>query len=221
MSEQDQPATISLNIAVDHRLRILFKPTISVTNSSQGYHIQYFDKLGHSLTREGERLPEEEIFVTKQVALPESTGGIVVALSRSANAHPFHLGTDIVIGSSPTWTVLDESFTTVTCRSLSLRHDVTAIDRSPFVRARDHLSRELHVKVRNISFDVISRKKPDVVLCMGQDRVDVQSRVDDFQSTRVGKTFAQPRVRLGSGLWTKIVNAPHPSYFMNYNPHLY
>lgn len=55
---------------------------------------------------------------------------------------------------------------------------------------------------------------------MGQDRVDIRSSVDGFQSTGVGKTFAKTQTQLGSELWTKIVNAPHPSYVMNYNPHI-
>jgi hypothetical protein len=219
MAGQDQPAAISLDIAVDHRLRMLFKPIIPVVNP-QGYHVQCIDKLGHSLARDGETLPEEEIIVTKQLAFPESTGGIAVALSQPANAHPFHLGTDIVISSSPTLIALDQAFTTVTCGSLSLRDDVTVIDRSPFFLAKDQISRELQEKVRNVSFNAISGKKPDVVLCMGQDRVDIRSSVDGFQSTGVGKTFAKTQTQLGSELWTKIVNAPHPSYVMNYNPHI-
>jgi hypothetical protein len=40
--------------------------------------------------------------VTKQLAYPTSTGGIVVAQLQPANFHPYDMGTDDVIESSAT-----------------------------------------------------------------------------------------------------------------------
>lgn len=141
-----------------------------------------------------------------------------MALSQPANYYPFHLGTDAVMSSSPIFIALDEAFITVTCGSLSVRNDVTVIDRSPFLRPEDKISPDYQKNFRNTSFDAFCEKRPDVVLCMGQDRVGIQSRVDSLQSTGVRKTFAE--MQLGSEHWTKIVKARHPSYFMNYNPHI-
>jgi hypothetical protein len=93
---------------------------------------------------------------------PASTGEIAVALPQPENSHPYHVTTQNVIRSSPTLAALSEAFATVSRSSLSLRDDVTVIDRSPFVRPKDQTSHELLRVSRDASFDAIIEKKQDV-----------------------------------------------------------
>lgn len=220
MVKENQPATVCLEVAVDHRLRQLFKPVFPVTEDRpSGDHIEWIDILGRALTREG-GVPKEEIAVMKQLARPESTGGIAIALSQPAHSHPYDLGAAVVIQSSPTFAALSEVLDAVSRDTLSLLDDVTVIDRQSFVRPKDRIPPEIQKVWRDGSFHAIRAKKPDVVLCMGQDRFKESGRAFVVESIGVGRVFEMPRIELCHGLWTKRINACHPSYVVNHNPHI-
>lgn len=104
--------------------------------------------------------------------------------------------------------------------TLSLLDDVIVIDRQSFVRRKDRIPPEIQKVWRDGSFHAIRVKKPDVVLCMGQDRFKESGRAFVVESIGVGRVFEMPRIELCHGLWTRRINACYPSYVVNHNPHV-
>jgi hypothetical protein len=143
------------------------------------------DPSGRTLCTESTVFGDEEKVLEKrglitQLAFLSSTIGIAVALPQPVNYNPYHVASQSVIRSSPTLAALSEAFATVSCGSLSQRDIVTVIDRSPFIRLKDQISCKLQRVSRGASFDSTSEKKPDVVLCVGEDRVKIEGRIAEM-----------------------------------------
>ena len=81
MASYIQPK-LCLDVAVDHRIRLLFKPVCNdLTEPSN--HVSRIKARGRSLER-----PHSEIQVTAQLAGPAFKGGIAVALQQPRHNHP-------------------------------------------------------------------------------------------------------------------------------------
>ena len=92
------PESIALEIAIDHRIRRLFRPVPhSGENSSGGFHVSTIEAFGHDL-----RLDEDEIEVTAKLAGPLSIGGIVIMLQQPRDNHPSEAGIHAVIDDCDT-----------------------------------------------------------------------------------------------------------------------
>jgi hypothetical protein len=217
-----QPAEECLNIAVDHRLRALFKPIceqphLNINNS----HAVLLAELGRASTHR--EISEPEVSVTQQFAGPGYTGGISFLLLQPSNHHPYWEGQDTVILDCATLTVLDEGLKSVTCGSMGLGSPaVSLIDSAPYIRPDDRVSDEYKYNMRKSTIRVIREKKPDVVVCMWKDTGRKPLEMGKVQSLGVGKDFDKSRITFGGvlGVPMERVNSFHPSYAANYNPHV-
>jgi hypothetical protein len=129
---------------------------------------------------------------------------------------------DISVGCAPiqecrTFAALHEGFRAVTCNSLGIP-DITVIDSLPFIRPKDEVSPQLRRRLRMQVFEMVKAKRPDVILCMWQDKNGVTEDMELIQSIGIGWRFSEPRVQLEHDFTAKRVNAFHPSYTINYNP---
>jgi hypothetical protein len=101
MADQLQPS-VCLDIAIDYRLRLLFRPLNTACDSSQGDYIQLIQRLRHDLLRDREKICSDEIEIAAYLATPLTLGGICFVLQQPANNHPYYSGVDTVVASSPT-----------------------------------------------------------------------------------------------------------------------
>jgi hypothetical protein len=221
-----------LGVAVDHRIRRLFKPVCNdLTELSN--HVSLIETRGQSLER-----PHSEIQVTAQLAGPAFKGGIAVALQQPRHNHPFEEGLDAVIRDCETLYALDDVFAAVSCRSLDIRTNVTIVDLLPYVSEPiASIDGAILEKSFCASKHIMLAKEPSVLLCAGKIRLPntEQSRKrkgDAFklESIKFGEKFGDTREppveakirREGNrGLVTiRRVNGFHPSYAMNYHPHV-
>lgn len=232
MDSNSECETEGLDIAIDHRIRALFKPVPSSSSSANGNHI--------AILRDGGRLLrrlDDEIQVTGTFAGPESTGGIVVALQQPREDHPFAAGTEDVIEDCDTFRALRELFQIVSCNTLDIIRDVSIIDLLPYITDRelpayitDTEMGFASEKDLQTAFDTSLRafcaKKPDVVLCMGKVRLPMElsyckGKICPLENCGVGGVFDNPRVELtGSDnqrVQVKRVNCFHPSHAIHYN----
>ncbi|KAL1954752.1 hypothetical protein VTO42DRAFT_752 [Malbranchea cinnamomea] len=215
MAQQNQPAKVFQDIAIDHRLRPLFKPvSLRSQGVPNGTHVQDIRAIGSRITRGGEEIPAEEIETTVDLARPETEGGIAVVLSQPAKSHLLHEGISRVIEKSPTLQVLDEAFDIASLSTLSFQKDISVMDRSPFIQRGNNVPNALHVKIRNLAAKAIKGKKAHVLLCLGKDDVDFTSDVDVFEN---GEYLPVP-AKLGDGRRQEFVKTYHPSYSANYHP---
>lgn len=118
----DTQPKVCLDVAVDHRIRRLFKPVLDdLTERSN--HVSRIEARGRSLKRS-----REEIQVTAQIAGPAVKGGIAVALQQPRHNHPFEKGLNAVIENCETLYALYDIFTAVSCGTLDIRTDITVVD---------------------------------------------------------------------------------------------
>ncbi|KAK7177456.1 hypothetical protein PSPO01_16494 [Paraphaeosphaeria sporulosa] len=218
MTNQPRPS-VCLDIAVDHRLRTLFRPLHTACDIPPGDHIRLIQTLGRNLLRNGKEISSDEIEMATYLAAPATKGGICFVLDQPANNHPYHLGTDTVVASSPTLrALLLEAWNTVSCGSSK----PSIFDRLPFVRSRDIIGSDLHLSIQERSFAIIKAKRPKVVVCMWKRKSqdEVVGSMHAVEGVGVGKTVPKGDFELEPGSHTQLVNAFHPSYAMNYNPHV-
>ncbi|KAM5528578.1 hypothetical protein FOXYSP1_19059 [Fusarium oxysporum f. sp. phaseoli] len=227
----DTRSKVCLDIAVDHRIRLLFKP-VSANSTERSNHVSRIKSRGHSLNR-----PYYEIEVTAKLAGPESKGGIAIALQQPRHNHPFKDGLDTVIEDCETLCALDDVFTTVSCGTLDIRTDITIIDLLPFMSRDIKQIDDINLRESfKASGRAISDKEPDVLLCAGKIWLPRVGKNDDrkgdawrFESIGVGERFdsiaklpSKVRIRHEDGGLVTIlrVNGFHPSYAVNHHPHV-
>ncbi|OGE54745.1 hypothetical protein PENARI_c005G09013 [Penicillium arizonense] len=221
-----------LGVAVDHRIRRLFKPVCNdLTEPSN--HVSLIETRGQSLER-----PHSEIQVTAQLAGPAFKGGIAVALQQPRHNHPFEEGLDAVIRDCKTLYALDDVFAAVSCGSLDIRTNVTIVDLLPYVsESIASIDGAILEESFRASKHIMLDKEPSVLLCAGKIRL---SNTEQFRkrkgdasklgSIEVGKKFghipkypveAKIHCEGNRGFVTiRRVNGFHPSYAMNYHPHV-
>ncbi|KAJ4865564.1 hypothetical protein T069G_02094 [Trichoderma breve] len=218
---------ICLDVAIDHRIRQLLKPRANgKVNSLYSDHVEKLQELYPFVHRKWLD-PSHELLVTEELAKPLTQGGIVVALLRPADYHPFSKGVDVVVEKSPTLRALRDVFALV---GLDLVQHITVLDSLPFLRKADRSTRfeddEKYTRALNehhaAFLDAVVAKRPDVVLCMWQTRDEPQCNWPGraLGSIGVGEVFPNEKVvlcdRHGNRIETKRVNAFHPSHCMNY-----
>ncbi|KKP07029.1 hypothetical protein THAR02_00908 [Trichoderma harzianum] len=215
---------ICLDVAIDHRIRQLLKPRPNTkVNSLYSNHVEKLLEL-YPFDHRKWFDASHELLVTEELAKPLTQGGIVVALLRPANYHPFSKGVDVVVEKSPTLRALRDVFALV---GLDLVQHITVLDSLPFLPKADRYTPDKkYTKALNehheAFLDAVVAKRPDVVLCMWQRPDDVQCNWSGgaLESIGVGEVFPNEKVilcdRHGNRIETKRVNAFHPSYCMNY-----
>ena len=124
---QNAQSKICLDVAVDHRIRRLFRSvSYDVTECSD--HVSHIEARGRSLKRS-----HDEIKVTSQLAGPAIKGGIAVVLQQPRHNHPFEKGLSAVIEDCETLYALDDVFSAVSRESLSIRTNITVVDLLPYI----------------------------------------------------------------------------------------
>ncbi|KAH8689779.1 hypothetical protein GQ44DRAFT_230099 [Phaeosphaeriaceae sp. PMI808] len=213
------PVDEYLGIAIDHRLRQLFHPVLRKEVREVGLHQEKIYDLGRSLWRRNEQVPRDEVLVTMQLASPAFIGGLVVVLFQPPNSLPYDLGLATTVQSCPTLAALNEGFRVVTCGSLSLK-DITTVDSLPFIRPKDKLPPGFKANWHLQVFEILRVKRPDVILCMWQDKDAISTKLESVRSIGVGRVFENSavEVQLGSGQMATKVNAFHPSYATYHHP---
>jgi len=188
---QDTQLKVCLGVAVDHRIRRLFKPVFN-NPTEHSNHVFRIEALGRSLNRS-----REAIEVTAQIAGPAVKGGIAVALQQPRHNHPFEKGLNAVFEDCETLCALSDIFTTVSCGTLDVRTDITIVDLLPYVsedvaEIDDAMLRESF----RASTQIICDKEPNVLLCAGKIWLPKAGKFDDrkgdawkFESVGLGKKF--------------------------------
>jgi len=225
-------ATKCLHVAIDHRIRRLLKPgQLAMESPSSHIHIQKLGQLYPLLLSRRKDDPIFEVLVTEQLAQPRRQGGILVALARPANNHPFSEGVDVVVEKCPTLRALRDIFLLM---ELDLVTQITVLDSLPLLPLEDREqmlkeNRKAYVPMREehhaVFLEAVVAKHPEVVLCMWQrEKKPEEGRwvADAIESIGVGGSFDSAAVtlndRLGNRVETQRVNGFHPSYSMFHNP---
>ena len=117
----------------------------------------------------GREIPDDELTVTKALAEPFTSGGLLVLLLEPRRYHPWSRGTGAVISNCPTLDSLNEGIQIGSGDTLSL-YTVSTIDLHPFLPRHDHAALECgkQEELNKIVFTAIEAKHPDVVLCMSK-----------------------------------------------------
>jgi hypothetical protein len=222
MDSSYRATMVCLNIAIDHRIKALFKPVTSPPPSANdGDHLAVLQAGGDRLQRS-----QDEILVTRELAGPTWTGGIAVALLQPRDDHPFEMGTQAVIDDCDTLLALEELFPVISCGSLRIMRDVSIIDLLPFVTKEQvpFMDEELLSSAFQTSQQAFCAKKPDVVLCAGRHSMEhreFKGQVWRLESKGVGRLDNFPVVTLagreGEIVRIRRVNCFHPSYALFYN----
>ncbi|KAK4177876.1 hypothetical protein QBC36DRAFT_235548 [Triangularia setosa] len=219
--------TVCLDVAIDHRIRRLLRPIDVSSETLDSTHISMLNAYGRQLGRS-----DDEIRVTSQLAGPQTTGGILVALQQPRSNHPFEKGIKCVIDDCETLAALGEVFHIVSCGTLEIGTNVSVIDLLPYITV-EQMNDMDDVQLGDAflsTVHVFGRKKPQIILCcakiwLGQKRQDCKGEAWKFESQRLGTSFGKRstiRFRDETRNWvsTERVNGFHPSYCMNYYPHI-
>ena len=220
--------TVCLDVAIDHRIKRLLRPVQVPFKAENSTHISMLDTLGRQLG-----LSDDEIRVTLQLASPSMTGGILVALQQPRSNHPFEKGIEEVINNCETLAALDELFRVVSCGTLRIGTSVSVIDLLPYITKEQVESMDDgQLKDAFLStVHIFGRKQPQILLCCGKIWLGQRAKDDrkgeawKFESQGLGSSFGKwtdIRFRDETDNWvsTKRVNGFHPSYAMNYYPHI-
>ncbi|PYH71035.1 uncharacterized protein BO88DRAFT_242398 [Aspergillus vadensis CBS 113365] len=217
------PTEVCLGVAVDHRIRSLFKPIriqTQVRMQGDDSHAQLLETLARERT--DRYISKDEIDITLELSGPQTVGGVTVVLQQPARFHPYSEGLEAVLDYSATFSTIDEAFSAVSCGSISIRSStLSLIDSLPYVGPDDDLSSEEKLRVRRVTSHIIIRKDPDVLLCMWRQAEDheITREMSKFRSLGVGRDFDRPTVTLRPGSVAERVNSFHPSFAINYNPY--
>ncbi|KAI8623038.1 hypothetical protein F5Y19DRAFT_405572 [Xylariaceae sp. FL1651] len=224
-----------LDVAIDHRLKRLCKPTGLQKNAAKpSEHPLILQEYGRIQGRK-----TAEIKVTSELAGPATTGGIAVTLQQPRSNHPFQNGLEAVIQDCETLKTLDQLFRRASCGTLNIRDNVSVIDLIPFTPGDVDT---VPLKTLQYAFEVsrlaICAKRPDVVLCAGkiwlpneetilrkglpnQGKSGIKGEMWKLENIGVGRPNQYDEVTLtygGRGISMSKVNGFHPSYAMNYHP---
>ncbi|KAH7112365.1 hypothetical protein EDB81DRAFT_703337 [Dactylonectria macrodidyma] len=117
----------------------------------------------------GPGIPLDELVVTRTLAGPFTTGGLLILLTEPRSYHPWDKGIDHVIATCNSLDSLNEGIQIGSKGHLSFKDDVSVLDLRPF------LPKKLHPTLRDsewealydLVFSAIEAKKTEVLLCMG------------------------------------------------------
>jgi hypothetical protein len=133
MTEQNR-SSICLDIAIDHWLLPLFQPLCTVNSKLKSNYVHLLQNMARTLWRDRKIISTAEVATAQDLAGPLTKGGICFVLQQPADNHPYHLGTESVLESSPTLNaLLLDLWPTVSCGAPR----PTVIDRLLLVRPSD------------------------------------------------------------------------------------
>lgn len=117
----------------------------------------------------GHMIPADERDVTENLAMPFTTGGLLVLLMEPRQNHPWYEGVDCVIAECKTLASLNEGIEVGSKEELSLKNGVSVLDLRPFLPKKQHpnLKDDDWKELYELVFLAIEAKRPKVLLCMG------------------------------------------------------
>ncbi|KAI8955730.1 hypothetical protein F4801DRAFT_600926 [Xylaria longipes] len=203
------PPITCLDVAIDHRIRRLCKPTWAEGFPEPSAHLSVLQQYG---SRQG--CDTDEIKVTSQLAGPAITGGILVTLQQPRDNYSFKAGFGGVVEECKTLTALDQLFSTALCGTLNVREHVFLVDLLLFTPQRPHTILSgiwLPYEERNLRRGVANQEKSAI-----------KGELWKLESIGVGRPDLVDTVRFrGNGrelVQMSKVNGFHPSYAVNYYP---
>lgn len=143
---------------------------ITLDSTNVGTYETFFNDIIRFAERvRGHEIPADERDVTKSLAMPFTTGGLLVLLMEPRQNHPWNEGVDGVITDCNTLASLNEGLEVGSKGELSLTNGVSALDLRPFLPKKQHsnLKDDSWNELYELVFLAIEAKRPKVLLCMG------------------------------------------------------
>ncbi|KAG5982143.1 hypothetical protein E4U55_002249 [Claviceps digitariae] len=163
-----------------------------------------FDKVIEAARKIRPDLSDDEINITKELAKPSKTGGLLVLLLQPRRIHPWVDKLDAVIKTCVTLESLEEGLRHC---GTDLKRDVSLLDLWPClperVTKRLELQPERRNRFRHLVLGAIEDKKPDCILCLGKEPSEA----------------IQEMKRSSGGWWrdVSVVYDCHPSFVFQHN----
>ncbi|RYC59315.1 hypothetical protein CHU98_g6882 [Xylaria longipes] len=202
-TKMTSPPITCLDVAIDHRIRRLCKPTWAEGFPEPSAHLSVLQQYG---SRQG--CDTDEIKVTSQLAGPAITGGILVTLQQPRDNYSFKAGFGGVVEECKTLTALDQLFSTALYVFEAARLTICA-KRPDVVLCAGKIW--LPYEERNLRRGVANQEKSAI-----------KGELWKLESIGVGRPDLVDTVRFrGNGrelVQMSKVNGFHPSYAVNYYP---
>ena len=208
-----------LGVPVDHRLRDIIRKLIvlneapSNSNSSSN-HSERLRQLSQSMRSRGWLISENEVDFACYLAQPAVQGGIVVALTQPPQYQDYSTTTDDTVKDCNTLLALQQlgEFFNLPFDRLSI------FDAFPFITEKEHDQEDVdHSESHTTFHEMILEKRPTVVLSGWTSPSFEGFTTKPLQKRPIGAVFPSPIMHY-YGLKFSMVNMPHPSYCVNYNP---
>lgn len=214
---------VCLGIAVDHRLQKIIQECHPKPKGRNSRHLELIKQLGTGVTRNGKHLKPDEVAVAVDLAGPPSSGGVCFLLQQPAQHHPYHLGSQAVIDSSPSLKAVRDVWELVSGSA----EICSILDQLPFTPTNIDVTPSYLSDIQEWSMRILQAERADVIVCMGQRtctfKNGVQVENDQFrllQPIGIGRKFDERNILMGNGATAIRINASHPSFAMNYNMHM-
>ncbi|KAG6010047.1 hypothetical protein E4U21_000489 [Claviceps maximensis] len=147
-------------------------------------------------------LSDEEIKITKELARPFSSGGLLVLLQQPKLRQPWSAGLDTVIKKCLTLDSLEEGLRLC---GLDMRQDVSLLDL--WTCLPKEVTETLKCEEKNFfsktPLAAIKAKKPDCILCLGKDALNALKESGEWSR---GRYFG-----------IRVVDACHPGFVFGHN----
>jgi hypothetical protein len=162
----------------------------------------------------GWSISEKEVDFACYLAEPAVRGGIVVALTQPPQYQDYSMSTDDIVKDCNTLLALQEL-----AEFFSLPFDRLSIfDAHPFITEKELDQEDVdHSESYTTFHEMILEKWPTVILSGWTSPSFEGFTTKSLRKRAIGAVFPSPTIRYCE-LTFSMVNMPHPSYYMNYNP---
>jgi hypothetical protein len=162
-----------------------------------------------------EAIPRDELKVTRDLAGPFTTGGLLILLWRPLDCHPWSKRTKIVVKECHTLDALQEAIRGLL--KLSLVDDISVLDVEPLYNSKFELPTEQKEVIQGLLFQAIIAKQPQIILCMGDASIAKIVCVTLLTGYKKAVAFLKPRLdQLRSTLSVECFFSIHPSRSLHY-----
>lgn len=210
-----------LEIPVDHRLPNLASLLYhnEPAHGPRSEHVDILSKFGQSLSIERDdgkirsRLPADELDFGLELARPECTGGLVVALHHPDPSQIYADGYAQEEARCRTLAAIKDLVRHITSGILDIS-SISVLDSMPFISA-DYDGSPVHFQSQKTFLHALEAKRPEVVISCFRTKTNIDF-LEKLQSQGIGRgpPFQRMRFPKSGHEFTK-VNAFHPSYAVN------
>ncbi|KAJ5544143.1 hypothetical protein N7494_005422 [Penicillium frequentans] len=139
---------------------------LEISPSSRSYAKQYHNIVSYACEIRRQSPSKAELDVTKALAGPFITGGLLVILLEPLQTHPWLEGSK---AKCATLSALEEGISVSSGGKLSLCNHVSVLDLRPFIckELNNNIGDHQREKLLALVLEAINAKMPDVTLCMG------------------------------------------------------